>query len=339
MHGSPRQITDPFRLRQCVTAAIAVNSDDRTIDTVTVQKETISMIRAIANDNESTVRCATCDERNTPRAHYCPTCLTPLELSRSVISRGTTGHYISVLGASGAGKTVYLGFLLDMLSKGVGDLRGLSNGAFTVGVQQETMTALQRRQFPEKTSVEADRWQWVHCEITRKNRTRNVVDLVAPDFAGEAIAMQIEKASDFRTIDYVVRRSRALLLLIDSVQVRDASREQDFFAMKLASYIRALHANGGYLRRGRLRIPVAIVMTKADMCCEAQTDPFAFAKANLPGFVHACERSFGVYGLFAAGVVGSTATLTGPFGDRAEVPLHIEPHGIVEPLEWVMKKL
>ena len=62
--------------------------------------------------------CACCDQRLSERDEYCPECLTPASLSRTVATRVGKQNFISVLGASNAGKTVYLGLLLDILSKG-----------------------------------------------------------------------------------------------------------------------------------------------------------------------------------------------------------------------------
>lgn len=286
-----------------------------------------------------TISCATCDAEVSPHSGYCLRCLTPYELSESIADRGIAPRYLSVLGASGAGKTVYLGFLLDMLSKGVSDLRGLPNGAFSVALQQNTMNALQQRRFPAKTSNEVDRWQWVHCEITRGKRSQHVLDLVTPDLSGEALSLQVEGETKLQTIDCVVRKSRALMLLVDSHEVRDTAREQDFAAMKLVSYIRKVHDLKDRIGRGKVKVPIAIVFTKCDLCWEATADPTAFAKANLPGFLNACQRSFATCEFFATGVVGSTALVKSPYGPQMQIPLHIEPHGVVEPLEWIVRKL
>ncbi|GAB4154516.1 MAG: hypothetical protein Tsb009_31160 [Planctomycetaceae bacterium] len=254
-------------------------------------------------------------------------------------SRGEPANFISVLGASGAGKTVFLGFLLDILTKGTRGLKGLPNGAFSVGVQQQTITALQHRRFPEKTPSESDSWQWVHCEVTHEKRPKDFFDIVTPDFAGEAIAMEVERPKTYPTIRTVARQSKGLLILFDSQRVRDAGRDEDFFAMKLASYLASLQGKNGSPRWRKLKTPVAIVFTKADSCPEAVENPAEFAAANMPGLVQACERSFGNHRFFASGVVGSSVTVTDEFGCRVLVPLHIEPHGIIEPLEWIMQML
>ena len=283
--------------------------------------------------------CVSCGTEMVDHGGYCFSCQTPLALSRSVAGRGRPARFVSVLGASGAGKTVYLGFLLDVLSKGAKGLRGLPNGAFSIAVQQQTIAALQRRRFPEKTPTEADSWQWVHCEVTRERRPKNYVDIITPDFAGEAIAQEVERPDSFRAIRFVVVKSQALLLLFDSRRVRDAGREEDFFAMKLASYINTTHQQDARKNRGRLKTPIAVVLTKADLCPEVAEDPQRFAAANLPGLIQFCKRNFSRHRFFAASVVGSSVMVADHLGRRRQIPLHVEPYGVIEPLEWIMRQL
>jgi hypothetical protein len=285
------------------------------------------------------VECACCGEENIARGGYCRQCYTPVELSRSVAARGAPARFVSVLGPSNAGKTVYLGVLLDILSRGRGELRGLPNGAFSVSMQQQTMTALARRRFPEKTPSEADSWRWVHCEIIRDKQGKEYLDLVTPDFAGEAVALEIEQPGTFPTIHSVVAKSAALLVLLDSVRVRDGDREEDFFGMKLAAYIAERHQLGGGPLRKKLQAPVAVVLTKADACPEAADAPAKFAAAHLPGLVQYCSRNFAHAQFFAAGVVGSSAVVRNEHGWEMPIPLHIEPRGVTDPLQWIVSCL
>lgn len=289
-------------------------------------------------EESAKLRCVSCGADNVDRGGFCFRCMTPLELSRSVAARGTPARFVSVLGASAAGKTVYLGFLLDVLSKGSRNLRGIPNGSFSVAMQQLTMSALQHRRFPEKTPSEADSFRWVHCEVAHGKRQNNHLDIITPDFAGEAIAIEVEQPGTYETIRSAVSNSAALMILIDSLRARDAGRDEDFFAMKLASYIHSLHSQGGSKRK-RLTLPIAIVFTKADSCTEAMHNPSEFASSNLPGLVNCCERNFRHYNFFASGVVGSCATYVSEHGVQIRIPLHIEPHGIIEPLEWITKRL
>lgn len=308
--------------------------------------ETLRMLDSLAK-----LTCACCGNETVDRTGYCAHCQMPFEMSRAVNQRGTPARFVSILGRSGAGKTIYLGFLIDMLTRGTQNLRGLPHGAFSLATQQETVYALENRRFPEKTPSEADSWQWVHCEVSHVKKPKRFVDIMTPDFAGEAIAQEIERENTYPLIRSVVSRSEALLLLFDSTSARDDARGEDVFGMKLMSYLAKIHGkadhptnlrsvSGGARRRWRkVRVPIAVVLTKSDSCPEAMDDPADFAAANLPGLVQACRRNFSQYDFFAAGVVGSSAVAVDGYGRRMHLPLHAEVRGILEPLEWIMARV
>lgn len=285
-------------------------------------------------------RCVCCGTSIYTREGCCAECQTPVDVSLAVSSRETPQHFISVLGASGVGKTVYLGLLLDMLTGGSNSLRGLATNAFSVALQEQVVTALERRTFPEKTPAEADVWKWVHCElsITEKKKTRHL-DLVAPDFAGEAIAMEVNQSGLYPAIREVVTRSKGLLILCDSLKVRDGGPAEDLFAMKLASYIADAQGRGkdSTRKRKELDIAIAVVFTKCDGCAEARENPQAFAANNMPRLLEFCRQTFGHHAFFSASVVGSAGILADDTGRHMQVPFHIEPHGISEPLEWILQ--
>ena len=138
------------------------------------------------------------------RDEYCPECQTPASISKTVALRGGTQNFVSVLGASNAGKTVYLGLLLDILSKGPEEFRGTSTSSFSIDLQEQVVTALERRTFPEKTPAEADAWKWLHCSLTvGEKKSLRSADLISPDFAGEAIAMEVTQAGMYPAIENV----------------------------------------------------------------------------------------------------------------------------------------
>jgi len=283
-----------------------------------------------------TITCVVCSVQTPSNGAFCQWCHAPLEISHAVVRRGTPPRFLPILGPSAAGKTVYLGLLLDMLSKGTGPLRGVPNGPFSLAIQQETMRALQKRRFPDKTRSEADDWRWVHCEVSPANRPRRITDIVTPDLAGEAIAMEVDRPGSYPIIGSVVSQSAGLILLFDSQRARDNGREEDLFAMKLAAYLEnTLTARSRWRRHP---VPLAIVYTKCDACPEATRDPQKFAAATMPGLVQSCTRHFTHCRFFATGMVGSYAVATGGYGRRSRVPLHVEPHGVVEPLQWVVEQ-
>ena len=82
------------------------------------------------------------------------------------------GEFVFLTGSSGAGKTVYLGMLLDLLSRQPERIQAMARGAFSITLQQATMAALMRCEFPEKTATEPDRWNWVHCQVRTPEQRR-----------------------------------------------------------------------------------------------------------------------------------------------------------------------
>lgn len=272
-------------------------------------------------------------------AGTCHGCHSPVELSRTIAHRDIPGKLVSVLGASGAGKTVYLGMLLDMVGKGCTDLCGLPNGAFSMAVQEQTIAALEQRRFPAKTASEPDRWKWVHCESFSQKRPRHRVDLITPDLAGEALALELEQANTYPTIRSLVSNSRGVVILFDSQRVRDAGRMEDLFGVKLLTYICSLHTRVSHERRKKVRLPICLVLTKTDCCLDAEVDAKRFALNHLPATMQFCKQRLGNYSVHAASVVGSVMCASDEFGSEIQIPLHVQPRGILEPLQWIMDQM
>ena len=246
-------------------------------------------------------------------------------------------EFISVLGASNAGKTVYLGLLLDMLGSHCSPIRGTAQGTFSISLQEQVVNALQTCRFPEKTPTESDLWKWLHCELswTKAKKNTKQIDFIAPDFAGEAVAAELEHAGSFPAISAVVSRSCGVLILCDSAEVRDSGPREDLFAMKLASYISESHPQSARSKQSSLPA-VAVVFTKSDTCPEAEEDPDRFAQNNMPRFVDFCRRKLPIHRFFAASVSGATCMVDDDELGYRYLPLHIEPRGIIQPLQWLV---
>jgi hypothetical protein len=63
------------------------------------------------------IACYICEANNTFDAEYCHVCLAPMALSHQAVVQNVHPKMVAVIGASGVGKTVYLGMLMDMLSR------------------------------------------------------------------------------------------------------------------------------------------------------------------------------------------------------------------------------
>ena len=282
--------------------------------------------------------CICCQEPLSRDDIYCSQCQTPSEITNSLVQRHANPHFISVVGASNAGKTVYLGLLLDILCGGVEKLKGIPNGAFSIGLQEQVISALEQRVFPEKTPTEIDLWKWLHCVVTDSSTKKpKEVDFVAPDFAGEAIAAELEQPGLYPAVHHIISRSSAVLLLCDSVQVRDCGSREDLFAMKLGSYISQVQGLADLNSKQDLSPAVAVVFTKSDLCPDAKESPERFMANNMPRFLDYCQRNFKRHAVFSASVVGGSASLSDSAGNLQRVPLHIEPRGVIEPLHWAIQ--
>ena len=88
------------------------------------------------------VPCFICDGGNSFDAEVCRHCQAPMALAHQANLRKTPPQLVAAIGSADAGKTVYLGMLTDMLSRGYDVLQLLARGAFSVSLQQLTMTAL-----------------------------------------------------------------------------------------------------------------------------------------------------------------------------------------------------
>src|SRR3954469_24992024 len=109
--------------------------------------------------------CYICGGGNNFDAEQCRHCHAPMALAHQANSQKIRPRSLAVVGASGAGKTVYLGLLMDMLSRREDNLQLLARGAFSIELQQHTMAALSRSELPGKTSSEPSQWHWIHCQV------------------------------------------------------------------------------------------------------------------------------------------------------------------------------
>jgi hypothetical protein len=297
-----------------------------------MSNKTLLLEYRAGHKNSST--CPLC-EGHVYQGDPCGGCYAPADVIESIAAAGRPPRFVGVLGPSGVGKTVYLGMLLDMLSRGDGGLHGMARGPFSLGLHRNLVLALEHQRFPGKTPNEPDRWQWVHCEVSAGRRGR-AFDIVTPDVAGEAVQAELERPKSNKIIRALIARCRGLVVLIDTLEVVGDGQGQELFAMQLISYLDALRTS----RRGRkVDVPVALVFTKADLCEEAFRDPSRFARANAPGLARVCESRLRNFRFYGSAVAGSTARLVDPSGGEILVPLRVEPRGIIEPFAWLMTQV
>jgi Double-GTPase 2 len=278
--------------------------------------------------------CPLCDSL-AYESQACNTCFLPTKVIESIRARPVPPRFVGVLGPSGVGKTVYLGMLLDLLARGVGGLRGVAQSPFSLTLHRNVIQALERQRFPQKTPVESDRWQWVHCEVSA-GKSKTLYDIVTPDVAGEAVMGELENPGTDKTICALIGRCAGLVVLVDVIDVIAAGQGQELFAMQLVSYLDALKPRK---RNRKIDVPVAIVFTKTDLCDEWIHDPEGFARANVPELYGQCQTRLNRFRFYFSGVAGSTGRLVDRRGQEMVIPLRIEPRGVIEPFAWMVKEL
>lgn len=289
------------------------------------------------NNGGGSAACLICDTVNSGSTILCQECFAPMALVHEANAQERDPRLVSILGDSNAGKTVYLGFLLDMLSQRAGDFEGIPRGSCSVDLQQTVISYMAYRMFPPKTPTEAEEWKWAYYQVCKRGKRPKWIDLVMPDVAGEAIAAEITSPSTFQVIQNLLQKSTGLLLLIDAAMAANGSAQPDFFALKVMSYIDTMFAAK---RRRKIDMPIAIVLTKADYCPECIDNPRRFAEANLNRLWNICESRFSNVAFFGSSVVGSLAYATAGGDDVVTpLPLHTSLRGVMEPFEWMVEQL
>ncbi len=265
----------------------------------------------------------------------CADCNLPSKVISSILNRPSPPQFLGVLGPSGVGKTVYLGMLLDLLARGVSGLHGLAQSPFTLSLHRKLILALERQRFPDKTPVESDRWNWVHCAIyTRKRRTP--FDIVTADVAGEAVVRELENPGTYKTIRALIVRCAGLVVLVDVVSLIADGQGQELLAVQLISYLDSLKPRK---RNRKIDVPVAIVFTKTDLWDEWILDPESFARANASALYQQCRTRLERCSFYFSAVAGSTGRLIDRNGRQMLAPLRVEPRGIAEPFIWMISQL
>jgi len=287
-----------------------------------------------ANDYDLAHPCFICGGGNPENAELCNQCAAPMVLTHQALKQKTPTRMIAAIGSAGAGKTVYLGVLTDMLSRENGRLEMVARGAFSIAMQEHTMEALSSCRFPEKTPNEPDRWNWVHSQIKSRKRKR-AFDLIMPDLAGDALMEEINHPRSYPVIHQFLSKCSGVMLLVDAAELEEGQQMQDFFAMKIATYLCELDGNA---RTGWPARPVAVVLTKADQCGNCFESADVFAQRHAPGLWKQVREKFKRYEYFATGVAGACG-YRHELGGRRQFPLRIEPRGVIEPFEWLTNEV
>jgi hypothetical protein len=178
----------------------------------------------------------------------------------------------------------------------------------------------------------------VHCELVDDERPRNVppLELIMPDMAGEAVLEEVDHPHTYHVVRALLQKASAAMVLIDAVELRNGNRDQGYFVMKLMSCLSEIEDRPGHDWSSR---PIALVLTKTDQAEECRTDLGAFVRSHAPGLWQHCQQRFGNHRFFAASVVGCCTWRESHNEGRRRMPLRVEPHGIVEPFQWLLGRM
>ncbi len=289
---------------------------------------------------ETGTPCLICETNNPKDAVMCTDCSAPMALVHDSIAQEREPQIVSVVGESNVGKTVYLGFLLDMLSQRAGEFEAIPKGAYSIDLQQNVIGHMTRRCFPPKTPMEPNQWYWAYYQARKMKRKAKWFDLVMPDMAGEAVAAEVDNPQTFRIVRKLLSKSAGTLLLVDAGLASHGASRPDFFALKVLSYIDTLFKGK---RDHKIKNPIAIVLCKSDYCPEAFDDAPRFVEANLNRLWHLCNSRFANVEFFACSAVGSLAYATARDDEPADyvqsIPLHTALQGVLEPFEWIVNQI
>ncbi|HRX87355.1 MAG TPA: hypothetical protein P5572_20200, partial [Phycisphaerae bacterium] len=85
-------------------------------------------------------QCLICNTVNPEEAVLCGKCSAPMAIVHDSVAQNRDPQIVSVIGDSNAGKTVYLGFLLDMLAQRAGEFEAVPKGAYSIDLQQNVIS-------------------------------------------------------------------------------------------------------------------------------------------------------------------------------------------------------
>ncbi len=291
------------------------------------------------------IPCYLCGHDNLFDAVFCRNCHGPLDIARTHAETQSKPQILMTVGADGVGKSVFLGTLLDILSRQRSRTEFLTNDAASIVIQKEVMAALARQEFPERTSTNSEDWRWAHCRLHRRTR-KDPLSVFFVDIAGTSMMREIEAPQSFPVVGGLFEKATGIFLVVDAARIQQGDKDEEFFAMEILSHLAgvrqrqrpAVPTNPRRTRHTTVTLPpVAVVMAKADQCPSCCESPRDYVAGQLPGVVRCCEEQLSQFEFFAVSSVGAVATVKLNKGGTADVPLRVEPRGVLEPFRWMIR--
>jgi hypothetical protein len=290
--------------------------------------------------NQHRLECFLCGKANSLNVTECGECMAPMDISETAAD-GRIPRIFTMIGAPGVGKSVYLGMLLDSLARQRDRSEVTCFGPSASQLQQSVVSALTRGEFPnEEANLD---WTWAHCQLSRSTR-KTPLEIYLPDFPGLAIIEDYENRRSWPAIRQAIAKSAGAMLFVDGAAASRGDKDEEFFALQLLRHYTTIRKQEprdleSRPRKGQADSNVAIVFTKADQSDECLQRTEEFARGQLPGLWQFCQDQFPCHKFFAATVVGACVTVKDCLGYKTEVPLRVEPQGILEPFRWLLGKV
>ena len=297
--------------------------------------------------------CYICGHDNLFDAERCRTCFSPLAMARSLsVNRQDpklAPQLIATFGPHNCGKTVFLGMLLDVLSRQREQMEFSTCDSASVALQQETVATLARGEFPMTTDEDPENWRWAHCRLRRRS-LREPLEVFLVDGSGKSLLRELESPGFYPLLRGLFTKSQAVIICADVGEIYRGEKDQEFFAMRVINHLieareREEYAKPSAGKRTRRKSsdnrpapmpPVAIVLTKADEHDHVYEDPRSFAQHQMPSLWDLIQSLESEVELFPVSAVAKTAVRRNSSGTPCMVPLRIEPRNIIEPFRWLL---
>ncbi|GHA74857.1 MULTISPECIES: TRAFAC clade GTPase domain-containing protein [Streptomyces] len=283
----------------------------------------------------------------------------------------TPGRFVALAGPVGSGKSTYIGVLVHELLHTL----GAELGAALVPCDDDTMADYHERyerhlygaQRTVPKTAEHDGGRPLVHRLSRTRRGRwgrrrdEVLTLVFLDTAGEHFASQERLETELRYL----AAADAVIVLVDPLDLPGApvhgpggapGRSGEVL-VRVLNHLRSVHGIGG---ADRLRLPVAVAVTKADLLWPHLPDTSALHRTRRPGPVFDAEDRLAVHTelrallrrwqedqlalrleqlcadhqLFAVSTLGTAPQAGGALGHGGLV----RPHRVEDPLLWLLHR-
>lgn len=242
---------------------------------------------------------------------------------------------VALIGPPNAGKTVYLTVLFRELERGgVGGLLFAPQGTETIRRVSDDLTRMAEGFFPPKTQPGR---HFFYEAVARYRGRLGLLDreyrIKIADFAGESLEELIDDSPKSEFLAYVLN-SQAIFIMIDCEEIAHADRGAVARSEnQIASILNCIMSRKNVDRADVLRIPVALLLSKADVLDGEEAFSRGQLLDELQDVLSVCKAKCRHFRFFFVSSVGVTPR---EIEGRAAPPARLSPRGVLHPLLWVL---